>query len=360
MAKYDVSCKKCNCTFKVQLFGPHKDREWRLENYTWLCKECQELEKKEKVERLLEEAAAEDLAALQGSEKQIAWALQIRAAFIASERKHAISYCFHELKRKAPSFYKVEESSQQIVNEAFAQAVNEPSAHWWIDNRNDLDMAIGLKMAGQILDILNPVEQKVEEEAKAEMVMLPETRRYDSICEIIKTKNDITIHFPEKVEEFRLMVRGAGFAWENKRWVATANLIGKAEFVAAKALQMGIAVIAPESVREAVKAGSVYERWVYLSKDRKYFYFHWWSGDWYKQCRSLPGSRWENPFVAVPVIYRDEVSDFAKINGFGLSTGAVKEINKSSGTEIINPVMKSGEEIEPMAGNGIAEGLKDD
>lgn len=190
------------------------------------------------------------------------------------------------------------------------------------------------------------------------IIMLPEVKKYDAICEITTSGQAVEVILPEKIESFRLMVKQAGFIWSNKRWFSAVDITGKAEFVASKALQMGIRVIAPDAVREAVKAGNIYERWVY--RGGKHFWLRWWDGDWYKKCRELPGSRWKKPFVSVPIIYRDEIADFAKINGFGLSPGAIEEINKTVETEVIKPVMKHGEEIEPVIGNGIAQSLRDE
>lgn len=78
MAKYDVECPSCGSSYQVSLFGNHKDREWKLENWDWTCDECKEKERQEANAQAAAANADAGLPPLTGSKKQIAWAETIR------------------------------------------------------------------------------------------------------------------------------------------------------------------------------------------------------------------------------------------------------------------------------------------
>lgn len=86
MAKYTVTYK-CGCTKEIQLFGKLSDREKRI---AWLeTQECPECSRKEETERA--KSLAGSLPALEGSEKQIAWAMSIRQRWIDEAQKELAS-----------------------------------------------------------------------------------------------------------------------------------------------------------------------------------------------------------------------------------------------------------------------------
>ena len=42
MAQYRVRCTICEENFTTNLIGKVKDREWKLEHFSWICPECYE------------------------------------------------------------------------------------------------------------------------------------------------------------------------------------------------------------------------------------------------------------------------------------------------------------------------------
>ena len=102
MAKYDVT-HACGHQQTHQLVGPHKDRERKV---GWLettdCSECYQAERLRQREAALEAAVVQakefELPALVGSEKQIAWAIQLRADFVAQLETDAESVCMEILR----------------------------------------------------------------------------------------------------------------------------------------------------------------------------------------------------------------------------------------------------------------------
>lgn len=121
MAKYEIS-QKCGHTSTFNIGGPLKDRE-RKE--AWLaeqtCRACQQAE----VEAARNEAAAkaaakadeQGLPQLQGSEKQVRWALTIRAGIVETIESLGTPR---------------DETALKVISHIKSQA----AAGWWIDRRD--------------------------------------------------------------------------------------------------------------------------------------------------------------------------------------------------------------------------------
>lgn len=121
MAHYNITCS-CGHTDRVDLYGKGADRERKM---AWLetqpCTKCREAERAERSAK----EAAEFQTQLKGSEKQVAWALDIRSNAMQSLK----TACKPEV---LPEVTKTVESIS--------------SAAWWIDNRDDIIRAV-LKVA---------------------------------------------------------------------------------------------------------------------------------------------------------------------------------------------------------------------
>ena len=126
MAKYIVK-HTCGHESILQLYGKEKDRRWRIENETTkICWDCQKTQQKQDAENAAEKNGYPELI---GSEKQIAWAMTIRAKYL---QKHG----------------------------DIPPLLEKTSAKWWIDNR-DVDY--------EIIKIVNDYEktQKMNESKNA-------------------------------------------------------------------------------------------------------------------------------------------------------------------------------------------------
>ena len=138
MAKYDVECadqiaEDCEGTFKVQLYGKHDKREWKLENYDWTCDTCKEEKRRRKNAESAEANAERGLPELDGSEKQVPWAETIRAGRMddLDEFEEEI----HEAETPEPEH----EEMQRLALEKLQAVRHETDAGWWIDTRDDYD-----------------------------------------------------------------------------------------------------------------------------------------------------------------------------------------------------------------------------
>ena len=115
MAKYDITCS-CGHTETVQIYGKAADREREIaRRERGICKECW---KAEQAQAAQETAKTFDLVQLEGSEKQVAWANDIRAKIFdkyGSQLQAATD-------EKTKSFMKF--------------LVGQSSAKYWIDRRD--------------------------------------------------------------------------------------------------------------------------------------------------------------------------------------------------------------------------------
>ena len=123
--KYSVKCEKCGKEFMVELFGKHKDREWKLEHFSWKCEECHKAEKNEKAAEKEKEL---ELPELEGTEKQVAWARQIRIKSLKFFRDW-IDLCDDDDEKNA--------AERKACEKAIAEFQKATSAKWVIDHRDD-------------------------------------------------------------------------------------------------------------------------------------------------------------------------------------------------------------------------------
>jgi hypothetical protein len=134
MAWYTVE-RACGHEEEIQLYGPHRQREWRLENVESerLCRECWqakvEAERNAAAEQAATEADKEGFPELQGSEKQVRWALQIRA-----ERWAEYSALLQRLDEATPKSEKDERKKAALISGVDAVMARD-DAGWWIDMR---------------------------------------------------------------------------------------------------------------------------------------------------------------------------------------------------------------------------------
>lgn len=133
MAWYEVKCNECGKEFRVQLMGKVRDREWKLEHWTWVCEECKTKKKEDEAQKAAEKSKEMQLPELVGSEKQIKWALQIRLQAIKEMEKQIEAQ--KALERLNPEGNP--EREEYLMRLGFDDILkNETKASWWIDHRH--------------------------------------------------------------------------------------------------------------------------------------------------------------------------------------------------------------------------------
>jgi hypothetical protein len=148
MNTYQVKCRTCRASFKVQLFDSHEKNLFVADKKDWYCDKC----KKEYFEKQTSELSKSHkkigFSELTGSVKMISWAEKIRAELI-----NKVNYLKDSLTFANENDKKLSETAFEKFFEKWQE---ETEAKWWIDNR---------KMT--VRDISNQVAAISEEIKKA-------------------------------------------------------------------------------------------------------------------------------------------------------------------------------------------------
>ncbi|HRK16536.1 MAG TPA: hypothetical protein PK490_19810 [Prosthecobacter sp.] len=368
-----------------------------------LCPECYRASIDAKRAAASEAAARESeeigLPDLEGSEKQVAWALRLRA--------EALKNLSENLKLKVPRFFSKLELKHEMTDvlsafEALALnwAAGKTSASWWIDSREAgwLDLfakeervslerlqtavkdGLSLDVAAATVEAEKSADQMDERDIANAETMEPQERLSPLVAGVNIHSTKVTVRFPEKNEALRTCVKQVGFRWAEVEWVkdcVAGEVDDAAVEVAWRLLKAGFRVrLAPEEVRMRVAAGQFRPhttRRVFWQPDQKKFRVQWdrESGDdFYEQAKRLPGAKWSKELrsMLVPLEAWESVEDFAERQGFRLSPGAEKAV--AAGREAdarslkvqlgAEPEMeKPVNEMEPATGE-VDDDLRDD
>ena len=166
MAWYTINYT-CGHTERVQLYGAHKDRYAKIEAMERrACPECE-------AKAAQEQAAPDGLPALAGSDKQISWAADIRARWLADGLSKDVKGLVNALVDELEAVTNDPDTAKRLMSAALvslgadadwtaydpakaqdgyrARAVAHTAAKWWIDNRG----RIGRQIAQEIITDVN-------------------------------------------------------------------------------------------------------------------------------------------------------------------------------------------------------------
>lgn len=337
--------------------GNSRDRDrkgiWYGENHD--CEQYIADARKEACELASEAATVQGLPCLSGTEKQITWAKTLRKykldtlksslEFIQSEGQKAILEKMDVNQRyifKA-NIYSIEQAFSGNIN-AIAAILEilklQSTAKFWIESRDESWVMLRDAFKTQIEAIINPkIESKEEIEAKEEALLKPSIKLISNqVAEITFVKPFLRVSFPEKIESFRLLMRGYGFAWNKTCWERTLTFtsgdpIERMAEIASYILNLGIMVrlFDDEAKKRAINADFKPEERRWLSKVSSGKYAGWlclsWpvEDDFYDAAKKIIGSRWNNKQMMLPAGSVNEAFDFFDLYGFSTSDGA-KEI----------------------------------
>jgi len=332
MAQYNVT-RACGHEETVNLIGKHKLREWRLENVepNKLCHTCYHAE----LERQREKATAEaieaakemELPALDGTEKQVAWAERIR----------------QEILLRAEGFLhgNITDEQRADLMTGLDHLQQIESASWWIDRRD-----MSLRMLETLL--LNTAKQQKDkppqvltDAVKIEATVRPENTVTETVAEIRALEKSMEIYFPEKRDDFREIVKEklsmdwTGLCWRRKIAKHNGTPADRASEAGHRLLAAGFPVrIFDDETRQKAIDGTYepeHTRWIMCRTTGGYaghLVVRWSKKeDFYRAAKGINGSRYDKPDVVVPPEHFAEVLDFAQMYDFRISSGAQKAID---------------------------------
>jgi len=124
---YEVKCRTCRASFKVQLFDSHDKNLFVADKKDWYCENCKKEYFRKQTTELSKAHKSIGFQELQGSEKMISWAEKIRAELV-----NKVNYLKGSLTFKNDT---EKELSEKAFENFLTQWHEKTEAKWWIDNR---------------------------------------------------------------------------------------------------------------------------------------------------------------------------------------------------------------------------------
>lgn len=375
----------CGHDGRVNIIGPHKDREWKKEReFSKMCPDCYKVhlqkQREEEARRAMELAKEMELPPLQGTEKQVAWAEKIRQNLIA-RFDELTQWDIERFPREYEEYKKIRELTlDDIMAVKHYILENRTTSTYFINNRFD---DIYGYIAREYKEALKTDEEIAEEaillEIKRESTVFPEEKMTNEVVEITVSPDRVTAKF-EKNEAFRKIVKDLGFTWNGSAWEKKiSETTGSAEERAAelgnKLLNAGFPImIMDEEIRRNAIDGNFEpecKRWIFQRNGTEKLAIRWegYSDTLYKRAKSLPGARWDSGSMLVSVEHFELVEEFAELMGFRFTKAARKLIDeyksKMSAIKTVQPAkVEEPEETDGFSdilnrGDDIIDDLKD-
>ena len=190
-------------------------------------------------------------------------------------------------------------------------------------------------------DDLNPETKAAKGKIKSNALLspAPEKEVSGTPAEIIRSDKKVLIKYPIKDRDFWEIVKpDLGYSWSGKYWekeitITDGETIDRIAEAGNKLLAAGFPVIIRDDIARALAVSGEYiprhTRWITKRLSSGRFCIRWARGeDFYSEARKIATSRYDKPYVTVAPEEFKEILDFAEINNFRLSPGALEVIEE--------------------------------
>lgn len=326
---------------------------------------CYECEKRRQTASAVEYTAGQGLPALEGTERQIAYAETLRAQRLRWLRDDYENPAART--RRSPK--------DQADHDALADVVaTVTSAKWFIESKGDSAQQMARELIGDPVDT-------VKQAAAAEMTVRPAESTTSVVCEVRATSERLTARMPERHEAFNDRLKALGYRWDrpSRVWslaldATTGDSSDRVVELAHASLGAGVPVrVADVSLHDRIVAGDYTPRthlWVQhlVASDTLLITMPYGHGA-YDTARSLPGARYskERGGITVPTRSAAPLLDFVEGHAFRLTPGAQSAIDQSlaalARAEIVEAQERQATPDKPaerVASGEIDESLRDD
>lgn len=338
IGRVTCTCRTCGKTFEVSAKRANSKQarefeEW-AENHIVECHECAAKRVKAEKDAFYIDIDTSDYCELRGSEKQIAWANDIRRDFIAQEIDPLLGKS--TLTPTLPKF-------TIDYADLRSYAVQISSAKWWIDARftgfsytmRQLIIAYARARQNHARTLKKTVEVPTQPDVP---VTAPESATHTGVAEISVSDDEVSVLYGRD-DDYLSIVKALHYRYDGarKRWYKvitskTGSATERAAELGNRLLNAGFAIrikdpqiraaavrgdYAPETTRwiDAVPAGGSYAGWLSISWGRE-------ERDMYGHARRLRRSKYDHGKVVVPATEWQDVMDFAGIYGYSLTDAA--------------------------------------
>ena len=372
--KYDITYS-CGHQGEVDLFGKSRDRERKVKYLeTCICPACQ-------AKKIKKEAKDAGLPELEGSEKQIHWALEIRK-FQVGKLEDSVSEMISDLENKELTVDISADLVAYCINDAAKELKNQTSAHWWIYHRED-DM--GIMLAEMVMEMLKEMQSLTPSAAEAQeeeknQILYPEDKASDTVVEI--HVDDQRVVARSKYEKTMVdTVKAEGLWWNpsRKTWELKIYEGESPQDCAAHVgnilLRAGFPVLIrdPEIREKAVTADfpPVQEKWIDRFDDDHLILIHRKNiPELYNAVMAIQGSKYHNRQYILPASSAEEIRDFASMMDCSITRAAEKVMKNYEDSILIVapevPARKEGatqeEKLQQIleSDRGVLDDLKED
>lgn len=369
----------CGHEGRINIIGPGKDREWKKERaFSGVCPECYKKwleEERQKTNLEAAEKSAEmELPELTGSEKQVAWANELRLRIFENLTEYLKKLEKYMIKNSIEFAPNTDITSKELHNAFDWFMISKTEAKYWIGIR-ETGVTFGSIVNEYRVHLDDEIHEDVLkeiEEEKENRTVSPETENPKSGIVEIEYKDNTLFARYIKDDDFIKIVKKLGYKWEGVWCKKITEYTGTVENRVAELgnilLTNGFTIQFPnvESKERAISADFVPEndRWIlYNTELGKLSIF--WNGRnniLYENAKRLPSAKWSNGSMGVNVEFYQEVEDFAETMGFSISKRAKEEIEKykqkESKFETANVTVKNDENISDR--ERIEKSLKSD
>ncbi len=344
-----VKCNQCKEEYRVQMYGPIKQREWKIENWNGICDECREKNRQAKNEADALRNKDAGLPDLTGSEKQIAWAETIRADKITEIEEQFQKW--EELRQSRPErlekhlnkYFPNCDPTPTRMEAAFRLIQRQKESRFWIDNRFDGAVELlhyGLKQtpsetqkAEAAVKAESAEKAQAEAQAKAEAATIrPESPKSGNPVEISVFKTEVSLEF-EKNADFRELVKDAHYRWNPDKYIwerRVDSASDRAAEIGITLLDAGFSVLCyNDSARDMIRRREFspeIRKWVKRRISGDYANCFAVSFDYDPSLTSavkdIEGRKWDKPDWIVPGKFYAQVTEFAEKHGFAISPKA--------------------------------------
>lgn len=309
--KYEITYS-CGHEGVVDIVGPAKDRQWKLaRKESGLCPECFKKQKEKELEETKKKSAAFGWPALTGTEKQIAWATDIRYRTLTELEEYRSKVV------RAGGNTKYAEDSILYWSSV-------TDAHEWISIAHEIfAVVIDIGYSNYKKMLKKEKVTQMQKELIVECMAKPEELLHDGYVEVKIVSNKIQAFYFQKYDPFISIVKNLGYRWNGNAWSLdiynTSDAADRAAELCSKFLLEGFAIVAPnpEVKEKAINAEYIPDsgRWIFKRVDEDLFAIRWKGHDdmLYEKARKLPESRWKKGTVLVKARYFNEIEDFAEI-----------------------------------------------
>jgi hypothetical protein len=224
---------------------------------------------------------------------------------------------------------------------------------------------------------LKTIHPKVPDSPERVTLIRPRQVITETICRIAIDNQIIRLIFPEKLDEFRTIVKKFGYSWQGcweRSFKQGIDVIDRAAEIGHELLLIGLCIqVDIEKVKHRIiGANFTPEVFKLIKANRAGVYSGWLTftypkdEEWYTEIMKITAAKYADGRIYVPPEHYLEVEDFAEINDFEFTPAAIELVDRAKAVraaaiEIIprrKQPKKSKTKHEPS--NSIPSHLRDD